>query len=62
MGETQKPHVGWYAIERDPEGRETVAHWERYSSQSACEDAIRHLHIPAAGLLSARLWTGEKWL
>ena len=54
--------AGWYIVDRDPQGREAVAHWVRYPTQHACEAAISRIRIPAAGLLGAKLWDGSAWV
>lgn len=63
MGDTPNyAGAGWFIVSRDTDGREHVALDERYSTREHCEKTIRHVHIPAAGLLGARLWDGEKWI
>lgn len=54
--------AGWYIVEIDPDKRQTLAYWRRYATREKCDNAIRILHIPASGLLSARFWSGSKWL
>ena len=61
-GMEEEKMAGWYIVETDDDGAQTLAHWICYPTEKACAEGIKKLSMPKwTGPLSARLHDGSVW-